>query len=160
MTREEKIEELEKRMKEFQENMQKEIDELKKDEQEWKPEKNKEYWFYDKDLEDIRVERWLNHTIDNIRLKNRVAFKTKQEAQRYADYQKAKQEYSHEFTKEDWKDDKVCKYYIYYNEQSKIAYERVCKDMSKTYFKTQEQAQKFINKYRAEILEYEFGIKE
>jgi len=108
----------------------------------------------------ISLQYKLNHTIDNIRLKNRVAFKTKQEAQRYADYQKAKQEYSHEFTKEDWKDDKVCKYYIYYNEQSKIAYERVYKDMSKTYFKTQEQAQKFINKYRAEILEYEFGIKE
>jgi len=32
--------------------------------------------------------------------------------------------------------------------------------MSKTHFKTEEQAQEFIDKYKAEILEFEFSIKE
>jgi len=151
-------------MKEFQENMQKEIDELKQDEQEeWKPQQGEQYWYYNKDTENIGAERWFDWIIDNTHLKNGVVFKTEQEAQRYADYQKAKREYSYGFSRDEWEDDNVKKWNIFYGYRDKTlqtSYNCECRDMSKTHFKTEEQAQEFIDKYKAEILEFEFSIKE
>lgn len=158
-----KIEELRSELNNFKEEFEKKIDKLEKEEQDWKPECNEEYWFYDRDLENIRMATWLDFPVDNKRLRNKVIFKTEEEAQRYADYQEAKREESYDFSKEEWKDSDIEKYYIYYNyidEQLKISLDYVCKDLNKISFKSKEQAQEFINKYKDEILEFEFGIKE
>ena len=158
-----KIEELRSELNNFKKELEKKIDKLEKEEQEWKPQHDEQYWFYDRDLEDIKKTTWLDYSTDNLRLRNKVIFKTEQEAQRYADYQKAKREESYDFTKEEWEDNNVVKYYIYYSYESealKNDYSWTCRDINKTYFKTEEQAQEFIDKYKDEILEFEFGIKE
>ena len=137
--------------------------EMKKEKEEWIPKNKETYWFYDKDREEPKTTYWSNTKTDNTRLKNKVIFKTEEEAQRYADYQKAKEEYSYEFSKEEWLNTIIKKYYIYYNYTSKIlliSENSICRQMEISYFKTENQAQEFIDKYEKEILEYEFDIKE
>ena len=141
--------------------MQKEIDELKQDEQEeWKPQQGEQYWYYNKDTENIRAERWFDWTIDNTHLKNGVIFKTEQEAQRYADYQKAKREYSYGFSRDEWEDDNVKKWNIFYDYRDKTlqtSYNCKCRDMSKTHFKTEAQAHEICEKsiYRKKLQQLE-----
>lgn len=158
-----KIEELRSELNNFKEEFEKKIDKLEKEEQDWKPQYGEEYWFYDKDMEGIRIKNWLDFSVDNTHLRNKVIFRTEEEAQRYADYQEAKREYSHEFTKEEWEDNDIYKYCIYYNYTDKkitIGSHRFIRNTEQTFFKSKEQAQEFIDKYKAEILEFEFGIKE
>lgn len=158
-----KIEELRSELNNFKEEFEKKIDKLEKEEQEWKPRCNNQYWFYDKDMEEIKKATWLNFSIDNLRLSNKVIFRTQEQAQRYADYQKAKREESYDFSKQEWEDKYIKKYYIYYDYKDKkieTDYYSDCRDVGQIYFTTEEQAQEFINKYKAEILEFEFGIKE
>lgn len=137
--------------------------EMKKEKEEWIPKNKETYWFYDKDREEPKTTYWSNTKTDNTRLKNKVIFKTEEEAKRYADYQKAKEEYSYEFSKEEWGDDNLRKYFVYYNYRDKEVftdYANKWKYLGVIYFQTKEQAQEFIDKYKDEILEFEFGIKE
>lgn len=137
--------------------------ELNKTEEEWIPEEKEIYWFYDKDSESIDWCNWNDDKIDDTRLKNKVIFKTEEEAQRYADYQKAKEEYSYEFSKEEWESGKDNKYkivYNYYKNKLEVISNGYCQNLNNLYFKTENQAQEFIDKYKDEILEFEFGIKE
>lgn len=137
--------------------------ELNKTEEEWIPEYNEEYYFYNKDKEEIHSEYWTNRFIDNRRLKNKVIFKTEAEAQRYADYQKAKEKYSYEFSNEEWEDINLNKYFIFYDNEIKeidVSNNNYWKCLGLIYFETRYKAQEFIDKYKDEILEFEFGIKE
>lgn len=159
--------EIENRISELENNFKSEIDKLKqelnKDEEDWIPKRGDDYWYYDKDLERICEVPWCDDKHDNIRLKNKVIFKTEAEAQRYADYIKAKEEYSYEFSNEEWEDEDIPKDYIYYDYEDKkieISICRYSKNIGNLYFKTADQAQEFIDKYKSEILEFEFGIKE
>lgn len=130
----------------------------------WIPKHNEEYWYYDKDMEEIKFEPWFNSDGDNKRLKNKVIFKTEAEAERYKWYQAGKEAYSYEFSKEEWEDEDISKSYIYYDYEDKKIYadstSYVCRYPNMLYFKTSDQAQEFIDKYKSEILEFEFGIKE
>lgn len=158
--------EIENKINEIENNFKSEIDKLKQElnkDKEWKPKYDEEYYFYNKDYESVDYTLWSNEEIDNIRLKNKVIFKTEAEAQRYADYQKAKEEYSYDFSKEEWEDDDIPKSYIYYDYEDKRIATSICrysKDIGNLYFKTIQQAQDFIDKYKDEILEFEFGVKE
>lgn len=158
--------EIENKISEIENNFKSEIDKLKQElnkDEEWKPKDREDYWYYDKDLERICEVPWVDDEYDNARLKNRVIFKTEAEAQRYADYQKAKEEYSYEFSKEEWEDDNKDKVYIYYCHSNKTININVCfsvQYIGDLCFKTKDQAQEFIDKYKNEILEFEFGIEE
>lgn len=137
--------------------------ELNKTKEEWIPKGNDGYWFYDKDEEEIDTEYWEDTYIDKTRLKNKVIFKTEAEAQRYTNYQKAKEEYSYKFSKEEWEDVETIKYFLYYSYLDKIIKideTRMAQVMGTIHFKTKDKAQEFIDKYKDEILEFEFGIKE
>lgn len=106
-------------------------------------------------------DRFCNSLEDNQRLENGLIYKTKEEAIRYANYQKAKKEYTYKFSKEEWDNISINKWTIIYTHDYKkletavYSYAEICGVL---YFKTKEQVQEFIDKYRDEILEYEFGI--
>lgn len=148
------------------EKMEDKLEKLKQElnkTEEWLPKAGEEYWFYDKDIEKIRETSWHEDYYDKTRLKNKVIFKTEAEAQRYADYQKAKEEYSYKFSKKEWEDVETIKYFLYYSYLDKIIKideTRMAQVMGTIHFKTKDQAQEFIDKYKDEILEFEFGIKE
>lgn len=150
------IEKMENKLAEFKQ-------ELTKTKGKWTPKDGEEYWCYDKDIEKTRETSWRNDYYDKTRLKNKVVFITREEAQRYADYQKAKEKYSYEFSKEEWKNTELKKYFIYYENEDKeidIDYTNYWNYLGITYFKDYNQAQEFIDKHKDEILEFEFGIKE
>ena len=154
----EKIEEL---RKEFNNK----IDELKREYKEknekWVPEEGEEYYFVDEEL-NIGW-NWFGVTDEAILKYNKV-FKTEEEAQEYADYLKARKEYSYEFSEEEWKNTNIIyKYYIYYDFNDKAFYigsAECCGRIGTTYFKTYEKAQEFIDRYEKQILKFEFGIEE
>lgn len=105
-----------------------------------------------------------NMTANDIEfLKYNKVFKTKEEAQEYADYLKARKEYSYEFDKEEWENNSIDLYYIYCDFDDKTLYVDSVGYYGRIgtiYFKTYEKAQEFINKYKKQILKFEFGIEE
>lgn len=155
-----KIEELENKLME----LQKEFEEFKnKENKRWFPEKNRDYYYYDKDAEKVEGDVWQNRSIDNTRLKNKVIFKTFEEAEEYANYQKAKKEYSYEFSNEEWENSDISKYYIDYDydcEDIDIDYAYCYRHFNQIYFETREKTEEFLNKYKKQILKYEFEIEE
>lgn len=140
---------------------QKKISELKKDKKEqWIPEYGEKYWYYDKDNEVVLCDNWADTNTDKMRLENKVIFETEEAAERYAEYQKAKKEYTYDFSVEEWKDIDMNKYIIcYQGRELNIDVYSITKICGCNYFKTKERAQEFIDKYKDEILEYEFEIK-
>ena len=110
----------------------------------------------------VCVYSYHNDFADKTIIKYNKIFKTGEEAKEYADYLKAKKEYSYEFSKEEWENTNICKYYIYYDFDDKAFYIGSAKYCGRigTYFKTAEKAQEFIDKYKRQILKFEFGIEE
>lgn len=148
------------------ENIKKELEELKKVEKakkgRWKPEINKEYWF-------IKLDRTIvsyvynNDKIDNGIIKYNQIFKTFEEAEKYLKYKNALNEAIYEFNQEEWEDCKTKKYYIYYNykiNKISITFTWTYRVLGLQYFKTREDAEKFADKHKKQILKYEFGIEE
>lgn len=135
--------------------------ELNQNKEDWIPEENEEYWYYSKDRKEIYCEFWCNDQFDEIMLKEKRIFKTREEAERYADYQKAKEAYGYEFSKEEWESNDLEKYYICYVADNKRIHTDSrwrYRNLGEIHFKTKEQAQEFADKYEKEILEYDFGI--
>ena len=52
------------------------------------------YFYYDKDNEVVLCDNWADTNTDKMRLENKVIFETEEAAERYAEYQKAKKEYT------------------------------------------------------------------
>lgn len=105
-------------------------------------------------------DNWADTNTDKMRLENKVIFETEEAAERYAEYQKAKKEYTYDFSVEEWKDIDMNKYIIcYQGRELNIDVYSITKICGCNYFKTKERAQEFIDKYKDEILEYEFEIK-
>lgn len=127
----------------------------------WELEKGEEYWYIDADG-DMNWHYWRDDDIDNWTYINHNTFKTKEDAQKYKDYILARAEYTYEFLKEEWENDNITKYNIFYD----YFYNKLCVNCSYSlrytnlYFKTKEKAQEFIDKYEKQILKYEFGIEE
>ena len=131
----------------------------------WKPEEAKGYWFLDSFGGAIGT-NWINNFRayrDNWRYINNNVFKTKEEAQKYRNYILARAEHIYEFANEEWENEGIKKYCIYYDyEDKELIIENVyfTKKIGQLDFKTEEQAQEFINKYEKQILKYEFNIEE
>lgn len=155
-----KIEDL---RKEFNEKIDKLKSEYKEEKnRKWIPKLDEDFYYLDSELntfctffEDTDGDRKL--------LKYSKIFKTQKEAQEYADYLKARKEYSYEFSKEEWENENMSKYGIYYDydvEDIDVEIWGTCRNIGQIFFKTEAQAQAFIDKYKKQILKFEFGIEE
>lgn len=155
-----KIEEL---RKEFNEKIEKLKEENEKEKiRNWIPKEIEVYYYVDETMEIVCC-TYHNDKIDNEIIKYYKIFKTKEEAQEYADYLKARKEYSYEFSKEEWKDDgidKCCISYDYEDSKMRIITYNSYRYQNQIYFKTQEKAQEFIENYKKQILKFEFDIGE
>ena len=156
-----KIEELRKEFENKIKELQEEY-ELEKSGK-WIPQYREKYYYLSSCLEifsDINFENTL--TLKE-RMKHSKVFKTKEEAQEYADYLKARKEYSYEFSREEWESDGIDKYSIYCDYDYNNVMIGLCntfRNLNQIYFKTEEKAQEFIDKYKKQILKFEFGIEE
>lgn len=154
-----KIEDL---RKEFNEKIEELKREYKEKNEKWIPEVGDTYYFIDEEL-NVDWQSFDNDDTDEAIFKYNKIFKTKEEAQEYADYLKARKEYSYEFSKEEWEDDSIYMYYIYCDFDDKSLYVGSINFFGRVggiYFKTKEKAQAFIDKYKKQILKFEFGIEE
>lgn len=139
--------------------LQKEVEKLKA--KEWIPEKGEYYWLLNCALDTINY--YHNSTVDEKIIKYNKIFKTKEEAQDYADYLKAKKEYSYDFSTEEWNDGRTKKYSVYFDFCNKQLYvdKNYCANyIGRIIFKSKEKAEEFIKNYRKQILKYEFGVDE
>lgn len=157
---------IDKKIEELRKEFNEKIDELKREYKEknekWIPEEGEEYYFIDEEL-NVGWNWFDNDDTDEVIFKYNKVFKTEEEAQEYADYLKARKEYSYEFSKEEWEETEIKKYFIYYNYESKrigVDYYNSFFEMNTIHFKTEEEVQAFIDKYRKQILKFEFGIEE
>ena len=154
-----KIEDL---RKEFNEKIEELKREYKKEKNgKWIPQLGENFYYLSSGLY-VLFASFQNIEADRKILKYSKIFKTKEDAQEYADYLKARKEYSYEFSKEEWEKTEIKKYFIYYN----YGYKRIGVDyytsffeMNCIHFKTEEKAQEFLGKYREQILKFEFGIE-
>ena len=128
----------------------------------WIPGKEKLYYYV---MERLDIDSYIYHGSrkDKNIIKYSRIFETYDEAQEYADYLKARKEYSYEFSKEEWENENMSKYGIYYDydvEDIDVEIWGTCRNIGQIFFKTEAQAQAFIDKYKKQILKFEFGIEE
>ena len=132
-----------------------ELKESKK-EGKWKPQLGEDYWF--RNDEGSNVCRTYNgYVADTWRYNNVPMFKTQSECDRYYRFMDTVKEKSYEFSKEEWEDRSVTKYYIYYVPISNdfiITYELSQKNLGGIYFKTMADAQYIIDNFQDELMEY------
>jgi len=129
--------------------------------EEWIPRYDDEYYYWDRDFEEIDKDYWSGCEADNTRLENNVIFKTEEEAKTYEQYQIDKKRFSHKFTKEECENSDIKKYFIeydYINRKLKIQSKWNSVVLGTLCFKTEERAQQFIDIYEKEILKFEYGI--
>ena len=157
---------IDKKIEELRKEFNEKVDELKREYKEknekWIPEEGGRYYFVGIDLT-VCCSINLLDSIDNLRFEFIKIFKTKEEAQEYADYLKARKEYSYEFSREEWESDGIDKYSIYYDYDYNNVMIGLCntfRNLNQIYFRTEEKAQEFIDKYKKQILKFEFDIEE
>ena len=129
----------------------------------WIPKENEVYYYVNMSYLNVDGNGWYNDRKDNTIIKYNKIFKTKEDAQEYAAYLKARKEYSYEFSREEWESDGIDKYSIYYDYDYNNVMIGLCntfRNLNQIYFKTEEKAQEFIDKYKKQILKFEFGIEE
>lgn len=154
----------EKLMEEKLKDLEKQIAELKaqlKEKNKWAPKIKEDFYWVNNICEVTQEYLTDSDAIESITRYTKV-FKTYEEAARYANYLKAKHKYSYEFTREEWEDSDIGKTSIYLSKKNGlcISVGFVSHIMNCIYFKTEKKAQEFIDKYRKEILEFEFGVVE
>ena len=158
---------IDKKIEELRKEFNEKIDKLK---EEYELEKNgkwmlglgTEYYYLSENLV-VMYDTFSNKLSQNELIKYNRIFKTAEQAHDYADYLKAKNECSYEFSKEEWEETEIKKYFIYYNYEYKrigVDYYNSFFEMNCIHFKTEEEAQAFIDKYKKQILKFEFGIEE
>lgn len=138
-----------------------ELKELEKQEnQDWKPQMDEDYYYVDLDSMEVYCKTWKNNSIANTRLQHKVIFKTREEAEEYLEYLKAKEKVMNEFSNEEWEDKDIRKYCIHYDyedEKFDISYNFNIRRINVLFFRTEELAQEFINKYE-KFMKRELGI--
>lgn len=157
MNIEERVNNIEKEL----EDIKKEIKESKEENKKWMPKIDEIYWYVDIDVMEVDWCYYRNDNTDNIRLNQNRIFKTEKEAEEYLEYLMEKEKYINTFTDEEWRDDNICKYYIlysYYLRKLEISDNFIYREVNKACFRTEEEAQDFINKYEKQIL-HEIGIE-
>ena len=159
MNKQEQIKKIENEIEELKQ----EVEKLKNENKgRWIPEKNMEYYFVGIDNY-VTCYRYDKDDLDKRVMGNTLIFKTEEEAKHYRDYLEALNKATYEFTKEEWENNNIDKWNIYYNYIERCFNYAVSwnwKDMRKKYFKTQEEAKAFVSKWEKEIKEYEYNIHE
>ena len=155
-----KIEDLRKEINEKIEELKREYEKEKNGK--WIPQLGEKFYYLSSGFY-ILWTSFQNIEADRKILKYSKIFKTKEDAQEYADYLKARCEYSYEFSKEELENNNIYKHYICYDFDDKVFYigsSEYCGRIGTTYFKTHEKAQEFLDRYEKQILKFEFGIEE
>ena len=150
-----KIEELEQKLNECQKALA-ELKESKK-EGKWKPAVGETYWFRNDYGESNWSVRQEGDLYDEWRLNNILLFKTKEECDKYWHFMDTVKEKSYEFSKEEWEDEDIVKYYIqydYYDECWEVESTVLSKPLGLGYFKTYEDAQYIIDNFKDELMEF------
>ena len=158
---------IDKKIEDLRKEFNEKIDKLK---EEYELEKNgkwmlrlgTEYYYLSESLV-VMYDTFSDEPYQNELIKYNRIFKTAEQAHDYADYLKARKEYSYEFSKEEWEDEGIDKHSIDYSyEENDIEIETwtTYRNLNQIYFKTYEKAQAFIDKYKKQILKFEFGIEE
>ena len=148
-----KIEELEQKLNECQKALA-ELKESKKEK--WKPKQGEKYWLVDC-CGKADFGFWNNDCIDIWRYNTMPLFKEKRECEKYKRFMDTVKEKSYEFSKEEWENQDINKYTIFYRFQDKewnIGYDWSVKFFGKIYFKTKEDAQYIIDNFKEELMEY------
>jgi hypothetical protein len=99
---------------------------------------------------------------EGIDIKSNLVFKTKEACERYWHFMDTVKEKSYTFSKEEWEDDTIEKFFIChdfdkFNEEDEdfIVLEDVdYKHCGSIYFKTREDAQYIIDNFKDELMEY------
>lgn len=148
------IKELEKQIKELQDEVKALKNPKKIWTKNWAPGSGKTYYYKDK-KGDINSDDFDGWEYDYL------VFPTVELCQRYIEYEKAKKEYTYEFTEEEWGNSNIIKWYIFFNyvyNEIQEAAERYYKKAGIIYFKKNEDILKFIDKYEEEIKVFDLGI--
>ena len=149
------IQEIEQQLNECQKALA-ELKESKK-EGKWKPESAEEYWFRDIDGGYDFCHRYEGDGWDDWRVNNIPIFKTEEECRRYWHFMDTVKEKSYEFSKEEWEDISIEKYFINYDsvdEEFDVDFYSYLKFIGTVYFKTEEDAQYIIDNFTDELMEY------
>ena len=148
------IEELEKQLNECQKALA-ELKESKK-EGKWKPKDGEGYWF--KEISgSVGVSTWEGDRIDIGRYNNIPIFPTKEECQRYWHFMDTVKEKSYEFTADEWEDEDLKKYAIYFNYNQKrwnVCCQWTNRSFGEVFFKIKEDAQYIIDNFKDELMEW------
>ena len=145
-----KIEELEQKLNECQKALA-ELKESKK-EGKWKPKQGDEIWF--RNLNGVAGTFFYHEGIDT---ESTPIFPTEEACERYWHFMDAVKEKSYEFSKEEWEDDNIVKYYIQYDcydECWEVDSSIFAKTLGVDYFKTCNDAQYIIDNFKEELMEY------
>jgi hypothetical protein len=149
-----KIEELEQKLNECQ----KELAELKESKKEgkWKPKIDVKYYFVNS-YGQTGSDYWENSEVDNYIYSHQPIFPNLKECERYKYFMDTVKEKSYEFSKEEWEDEDINKYFIryYYGDKKWSANSSLrLRDLCKIYFKTEEDAQYIIDNFKDELMEF------
>ncbi len=137
---------------------QKALAELKESKKEgkWKPKYGDTYWLRDT-IGNFGVSEYCAGDCIEWRLNNIPLFKTREECEIYWHFMDTVKEKSYEFSKEEWEDEDIVKYYIqydYYDECWEVESTILIKPLGLGYFKTYEDAQYIIDNFKDELMEY------
>jgi len=149
-----KIEEIEQKLNECQKALA-ELKESKKDSK-WKPAVGEEYWLRN---DELKFTSCINNCYisDDLRISYLPIFPTKEACARYWHFMDTVKEKSYSFSKEEWEDWDIYKYYVSYKSDTKdfrVLSNQNYKYLGQIYFKTAEDAQYIIDNFKDELMEY------
>lgn len=160
------IQEIEQKLREMDDEFKlgynellKALAELKESKKEgkWKPQDHEAIWFRDTSGSFLHTFYKKGNVNHEWKLDNLPIFPSKKECARYWHFMDTVKEKSYEFSKEEWEDDDIVKYYIQYDcydECWEVDSSIFAKTLGVDYFKTYEDAQYIIDNFKDELMEY------
>ena len=152
------IQEIEQKLNECQKALA-ELKESKKEskkEGKWKPQ-NGDECHYRKHWGGFDYYIWEDTDTDNYMYNNIPMFPTKEECEKYWHFMDTLKEKSYEFSREEWEDTNIPKFYIEESVVNNTIYVDSLfrlKNFGMIYFKTEEDAQYIIDNFKDELMEY------
>lgn len=118
------------------------------------PKVEETYW-YVRSNGDVDYYRFANDKIDEYLINHQPVFRAEEEAYEYKDYLELLDKYKYEFSKEEWEDEETSKWFIeciYPDTRLVIVFNSYVKFPLQAYFKSQEDAEAFINEVGEESI--------